>query len=75
MTALVVRIGVLAVLARRYEQPPVSRWRFGSPCRFVRAIDFLVHVVIADLLSDVSPRASDYLRRTSPRWGRTWRSW
>jgi len=75
MTALAVRIGVLAFLAREHEEQPISRWRFGSPCRFVRVVDFAVHVVAPDLLASRAPRIANYLRRTSPRWGRTWRSW
>lgn len=75
MTELVVRLSVSAFLARVHELPPVSRWRFGSPCRFVRSIDLLVHVLIPELIAHRAPRMADYLRSTSPRWGRTWRSW
>ena len=28
----------------RYEMKPCSKFWFGSPCRFVRGIDLLVHV-------------------------------
>jgi hypothetical protein len=66
---------VLRALAAHHEQPPVSRWRFGSPCRFIRTVDFAVHVVVPTYLHPVAPRLAAYLRRTSPRWGRTWRDW
>ena len=62
-------------LAAETEGQPVSRTRLGSPCRFVRSIDMLVHLVIPELLEDALPRVARYLRRTSPRWGRSWRSW
>jgi len=62
-------------LAAETEGKPVSRTRLGSPCRFVRSIDMLVHLVIPELLEDALPRVARYLRRTSPRWGRSWRSW
>lgn len=75
MTELLVRLGVRVALARHYESEPVSRWRFGSPCRFVRAIDLAVHVLIPEVIHPRAPRIANYLRRTSPRWGRTWRSW
>lgn len=59
----------------QHEEPPVSRWRFGSPCRFVRALDLFVHVIVPLYLSPRLPRVATYLRRTSPRWGRAWRAW
>jgi len=62
-------------LLRQTEQPASSRFFFGSPCRFVRKLDILVHVVMAELLEDVFPKISIYLRKTSPRWGRSWRNW
>jgi len=62
-------------LLRQTEKPALSRFFFGSPCRFVRKLDILVHVVVAELLEDVMPKISAYLRKTSPRWGRSWRSW
>lgn len=57
------------------ESRPNSRFRIGSPCKFVRSIDLLVHLVVPELIEDVMPRVAGYLRRTSPRWGRSWRSW
>lgn len=57
------------------EAPPVSRFRWGSPCRFVRAIDVAVHVVLPGMLEEAFPVWACYLRSTSPRWGRRWRSW
>jgi len=62
-------------LLRQTEKPASSRFFFGSPCRFVRKLDILVHVVLAELLEDVSPKICNYLRKTSPRWGRSWRNW
>jgi len=75
MTAIVVRIKVLSLLSREHELPPVSRTRFGSPCSLVKTIDFAVHVALPEFLHPFSPRTADYLRNTSPRWGRTWRNW
>jgi len=62
-------------LARRVERVPVSRFRFGSPCRYVRAVDIIIHLVLPEILEDTFPRLTTYLRSTSPRWGRSWRSW
>ena len=55
--------------------PEASRFWFGSPCRFVRLIDVFVHIVLPEWIEDLVPRFAVYLRRTSPRWGRSWRSW
>jgi hypothetical protein len=41
----------------------------------VRTIDILVHIVLPEVIEDRHPRFAAYLRRTSPRWGRSWRSW
>ena len=60
---------------RQFELTPQSRFWFGSPCRFVRYIDVFVHIVLAEWIEDLMPQFSGYLRRTSPRWGRSWRSW
>ena len=60
---------------RNVELTPESRFWFGSPCRFVRLIDVFVHIVLAEWVEDLMPRVAFYLRRTSPRWGRSWRSW
>lgn len=57
------------------EKPVVSRFWFGSPCRFVRQVDVLTHIVVPELLEGPMPRLANYLRRTSPRWGRSWRNW
>lgn len=62
----------LAVMGR-YERPPESRFRIGSPCRWIRAIDVLVHIVIPELLEQWWPAITRALRDTSPRWGRSWR--
>jgi hypothetical protein len=57
------------------EKPVMSRFWFGSPCRFVRQVDVLTHIVVPELLEGRLPRLAKYLRRTSPRWGRSWRNW
>jgi hypothetical protein len=60
---------------RHVELTPESRFWFGSPCRFIRYLDISVHIVIPELIENSLPRLSKYLRRTSPRWGRSWRNW
>jgi len=75
MTELVVRIKTRFWLASEYELSPISRTRFGSPCRFVRTIDLFFHVALPEIIHYKMPRLADYLRSTSPRWGRTWRHW
>lgn len=60
---------------RAAERVPRSRFRFGSPCRFVRNIDVTVHIVLPELLERPFPLLAAYLRSTSPRWGRSWRHW
>ncbi len=62
-------------LLRRVESPPTSRFWFGSPCRFVRRIDVLIHIVMPELLETRLPKSAARLRKTSPRWGKSWRSW
>jgi hypothetical protein len=62
-------------LLKQVEKPALSRFRFGSPCRFVRQVDVVVHIVLPEMLEKRFPRVADYLRRTSPRWGRSWRNW
>lgn len=62
-------------LARRHEATPTSRYWFGSPCRFVRSVDFTVHVWLPAALCERHPYVAAYLRSTSPRWGRGWRGW
>lgn len=57
------------------ERKARSRFRFGSPCRFIRTIDILVHIVLPELLEKSFPHLTRYLRSTSPRWGRSWREW
>ena len=57
------------------EREARSRSRFGSPCRMVRTLDIVFHIVIPEMIDDVFPAVAAYLRRTSPRWGRSWRSW
>jgi hypothetical protein len=60
---------------RHVELTPESRFWFGSPCRCVRHLDVLVHIVLPELIEGRMPRFSRYLRKTSPRWGRSWRHW
>jgi len=60
---------------RHVELTPESRFWFGSPCRCVRYLDVVVHIVLPELIEQRMPQLSRYLRRTSPRWGRSWRSW
>jgi hypothetical protein len=62
-------------LIMRREQTPESRFWFGSPCRFVRRLDAFVHVVLPEMLIEKYPIVACYLRSTSPRWGRSWRTW
>lgn len=62
-------------MLRTVETPAVSRFWFGSPCRIVRQLDVLAHIVLPELLERRLPRSANYLRRTSPRWGRSWRGW
>lgn len=59
----------------RREQTPQSRYRIGSPCRFIRTLDIIVHVWLPDAIVERHPWHATYLRSTSPRWGRTWRGW
>jgi hypothetical protein len=63
------------VFARATEQQPVSRFRWGTPCRFIRTIDVAVHVVLPAMLEEKYPELATYLRSTSPRWGRAFRDW
>ena len=57
------------------EMEPSSRFWFGSPCRFVRTLDLLVHVYLPSAIEAKYPELATYLRSTSPRWGRRWREW
>lgn len=61
--------------ALEVESEPLSRFRWGSPCRFIRTIDIATHVILPALLQDAYPVLATYLHTTSPRWGRTWRHW
>jgi len=62
-------------IARLAEQEKQSRFRLGSPCKFVRSLDLLIHLIIPELIEDLTPAVAWYLRHTSPRWGRSWRGW
>jgi len=61
--------------AHTHEQAPASRYWFGSPCRFIRTIDMIVHLILPALLIEKHPIWAAYLRTTSPRWGKAWRHW
>jgi hypothetical protein len=65
----------IITLLKRTEKTAQSRFRFGSPCRFIRKLDILVHVVLPEAVEKFSPKLGSYLRSTSPRWGRSWRNW
>ena len=60
---------------RHVELTPESRFWFGSPCRGIRFLDVIVHIVIPELIEYHMPRLSRRLRQSSPRWGRSWRHW
>lgn len=62
-------------LASKAEQRARSRFIVGSPCKFIRALDVLVHLVLPELIENIFPATARYLRRTSPRWGQSWRGW
>lgn len=70
-----IRLNECLEFARVTEQSPVSRFRWGSPCRFVRSIDVAVHVLLPAALEEKYPELTRYLRSTSPRWGRSFRGW
>lgn len=53
---------------RVHEKPATSRYWFGSPCRYLRTIDAVVHVWLPAATEERHPRLAAYLRRTSPRW-------
>lgn len=57
----------------QHAQPPESRFPVGSPCRWIKAIDVAVHIVLPELIEKYAPRLAAALRNTSPRWGRSWR--
>lgn len=65
---------ILALL-NKVEQTAVSRFRIGSPCKFIRTLDITVHIVLPELVEHIAPKTANYLRSTSPRWGRSWRHW
>lgn len=62
-------------LLRDAEGSPISRFVFGSPCRFVRRLDILAHIIVPEIIEYTHPELARYLRSTSPRWGRSWRHW
>ena len=57
------------------EGKPVSRFRCGSPCRFIRSLDVAVHVWWPAIIEPQAPRLAKYLRESSPRFGKAFRSW
>jgi len=70
-------MGLLETLraVKQLNVTPVSRMRIGSPCKFIRKLDLLIHIIIPELIEGRAQRLARYLRRTSPRWGRSWRGW
>jgi len=70
-------MGLLETLraVKQIKATPVSRMRIGSPCKFIRKLDLLIHIIIPELIENRAQRLARYLRRTSPRWGRSWRGW
>lgn len=70
-----IRLQESRVFAEATEQQPVSRFPWGSPCRFLRSIDLAVHVLLPQALEEKYPELAFYLRSTSPRWGRSFRNW
>jgi hypothetical protein len=59
----------LVEVANAVESPPRSRFRIGSPCRFIRSVDFVVHVWLPHALVERYPAVAARLAATSPRWG------
>lgn len=59
----------LAEWIAQHERTPRSRFRLGSPCRWVRTVDLIVHVLAPRLLASKFPTLALRLLRTSPRWG------
>jgi hypothetical protein len=59
---------------RAAERRPLSRFRIGSPCRALRVLDAAIHLLLPELLEDRCPSIASRLRRTSPRWGRSWQA-
>ena len=68
-------MSLFETLANLPDTQPVSRFKFGSPCKFVRSLDIATHIVLPELIEDRYPELAIYLRSTSPRWGRSWRHW
>jgi hypothetical protein len=54
---------------------PQSRFQIGSPCKFIRKLDLLIHILIPELIEQPLPGLARRLRKTSPRWGQSWRGW
>lgn len=69
------RLGETLRALRGVDVLPISRLRIGSPCKFIRKLDLLVHIVIPVLIESILPGVARYLRKSSPRWGRSWRNW
>ncbi len=68
-------MSLIEVLANLPKNKPVSRFKLGSPCKFVRTLDIAVHIVLPEFIENALPKLAKYLRSTSPRWGQSWRSW
>lgn len=57
------------------QQERVSRYWFKSPCYFVRTVDVAVHITLPEVIEGFAPKSAQWLRKESPRWGRSWRGW
>ena len=58
--------------ARFAKGEPRRRFWFGSPCYWLLALDFSLHVVTPKIISKPLPRCARLLRLTSTRWDRSW---
>lgn len=56
-------------IIRHTDFIPTSRLRVGSPCKFIRKLDLLTHIIVPELIESFLPKTARYLRKTSPRWG------
>lgn len=70
-----IRLKESLAFAKATEEKPVSRFPWGSPCRFIRSVDIAIHVLLPQAIEEKYPELATYLRSTSPRWGRSFRNW
>ena len=54
------------------EVVPRSRYWFGSPCKWSKKCDVLVHIVVPHAIRPVLPRCAHLLEICSTRWDRSW---